>query len=282
MMNAATSFPISANLSHAIKSNNNSVKLLISTTFKNVPMLLLNHAALGWREALSSIMHELRVLENEQWHLKQYEGVNIAPPIADLQPLITFGSSLVHWSYHKGTNSDHDGPPSIPRLMRCFVYTKVFNICSVTSPQQVEIAAACVIFNAALTNHLAGLHLMSPPQEDAGSGRSKCMQILLSAARLYQSGLHILQQKMDPINKDASDTLLVVTLNNFAAVLTAMGPSFSSQAHDVNQRLFLCLSQIDMVAANPLLLDVSDINSIYDACLSVVFQIHSVMTAPAA
>jgi len=77
-------------------------------------------------------------------------------------------------------------------------------------------------------------------------------------------------------------TLSVVALSNYAAVLTAMGPSYEDAARDLYCSLFHRLSQIDDTQINSLLLDDLDVNNIYKACLSIVFQLRYTMTAPAA
>jgi hypothetical protein len=164
--------------------------------------------------------------------------------------------------------------------MTSFVFAKVFKIIHVTSPHQVEAAAACVMFNAAVTNHVAGLQLISsPPQDDDSIKSGQRLQSLLEAAHLYRLVLKILEKN---INDGMALTLSVVALSNYAAVLTGMGPSYEDAARDLYHTLFHRLSEIDDTKINFLLLDVLDMNNIYMACLLFVFQLRYTMTAPAA
>jgi hypothetical protein len=135
------------------------------------------------------------------------------------------------------------------------------------------------MFNAALTKHLTSLHLSPPPQQDVDPSRSEWLQSLLEAAQLYRLVLDMLQRR---INEDMTRTLAVVALNNYAAVLAAMGPSYANKARDMYHSLLPRLSQMDDASSNPLLLNESDMNSIYTSCLSNVFQVSCSIAAPAA
>jgi len=63
--------------------------------------------------------------------------------------------------------------------MTGFVFAKVFKIVHVTSPHQVEAAAACIMFNAAVTNHVAGLHQISIQDHDSTKSGQRLQQSLL-------------------------------------------------------------------------------------------------------
>ncbi len=262
-------FPISGNVSSAIQANNNAVKCLTTNSYKYTSMIL-NHAALGWRNALSSLMTELRLLENQQWPLSHDHEV--ISTMAEMQPVTIFGSSPVHSSQH--AKPDQCAKEPSYQLTTGFVFAKLFKIHTVKSPQEVETTAACVMFNAALTQHLAGLHL-----HDDDSSNSIRLHRLLEAENLYRLVLTIIQKNC---NEPVALNLFVIALNNYAAVLAAMGPFYANKACDTYQSLFHHLSQISDAQDNHLLLDESDMNNIYSTCLSVVFQVSLTETAPAA
>jgi hypothetical protein len=272
-------FPLSPNVRNAIESNNHAVKSLVTDTYENVPSLF-HHIAVGWRYALCCFMYELRQLENAQLPLEQDQGIS-RPPVAEMQSLTELCSLYVDCSYQHPMVVLDDPRESTCHSVTGFVFAKVFKIRSITSPYQVEIGAACVMFNAALTNHLADLRRISTPfQVTTDSNRPHTLlHNLLEAAHLYRLVLKILEQS----SHDATAlTLSVVVLNNYAAVLIALGPSHEDAARNVYYSLFRRLSEIDEVQSNSVLLDVLDTNKVYKACLSIIFQIDYTITAPAA
>jgi hypothetical protein len=280
IMNAINVFPISSNVRYAIQSNNNAVDRLMTYTSKTYTPKLLNHVTFGWRNAISCLMHELRDMENAQMPLHRHQAISHSPSVAEIQPLTQCVSTVLHCSSKHAMNAHDDARDPLHHLMAGFVFAKVFKIRNIMTPHQVEIAAACVMFNAALTNHVAGLQLISSPIQDDGFTKSEGrLQSLLEAAHLYRLVLKILEQG---INDGTARTLSVVALNNYAAVLTAMGPTYADVARDLYHSLFHRLSEIDEAQSNSLLLDVCDMNNIYKACLSTVFQISYTVTAPAA
>jgi len=223
-------------------------------------------------------MHELRHMENGQLNLKQDQRVSL-PRVAEIQNLVKFGSHVHCSSQHDLHNLDTSAKP-LCLFATCFVFVKVFKILHVTSPHQVETAAACIMFNGAVTNHIACFQLISSPLQDDDSIKSgQCLQSLLEASHLYRLVLKILEHN---VNDGTAITLSIVARNNYAAVLAAVDSSFANEARDLYHSLFHRLSEIEETHSNVLQLDVFDMGNVYKSCLSSVFQICYTMTAPAA
>jgi hypothetical protein len=253
----------------------------MSPTYKNAPKQL-NNVALGWCNAVSSLMHEFRQFENETWS-QNHDHERTRPSKVEMQLPTNHESSHVHFSYQQRNHLDHDDTPSPARSPRWFVFNKLIKIRNVTSPKQVDIAVACVIFNAALINHFASRKVRPPTKQDADSGQPNGWTRLSEAAHLYRCVLRILQRKKaHSIHKGPARTLYIVALNNYAAVLTAMGPDYRSKAVEAYRGLFHNLSNFHGRQTSPMYLSESDVNSMYNACLSIVLQVDCAETAPAA